>query len=747
MKKTLFTAALFTTLLAGSIFAAPTTRYWDACKPSCGWNGNAGSSPNGICTSCDVQGNKQNGEGGQSACGGGNSYTCIGQAPWAVNDNLAYGFAAAHHNGDCGKCYELTFTSNGEGGTTGGSIIGKKMIIMVSNIGQINEGASFDLMIPGGGVGDFDALSKQVSQLGGPSNYSKWGARYGGFRAGYDGGCGNDAACVKTRCDEAFGTPAMAHLKEGCYWFVDWFKNANNPNADHREVSCPPELVSVYKGNSWRPSGNTPQPTKYTLTVNRNPTGGGTTTPAASQSDISAGTAVNISATPASGYTFTNWTAGSGATIANANSATTTVTLSANATITANFTQQQGGTTYTLTVARNPQAGGTTTPASSQANISAGTAVNISATAASGYNFANWTVTSGTATIANASSANTTVTLSSNATVTANFNQQGATTYTLTVARSPQAGGTTNPASSQSNIASGTAVNISATAASGYTFNNWTVTSGTATIANASSASTTVTLSSNATVTANFRTGSTPGNRTDTTKVEAENAATSIPACPQDPPSNQAMCVGTNTSTGVKNIGYISNGNSATYNVNVKKAGNFTMVLRIALNGADVSSSTITINVNGQSVGTVTSTGTGGWDTYQNVTLNADVPLNAGNNTVVLNFGNSINVDYFLMLGEPGSSVRVVYNTAKTAKTTRAAVTLKESPNGFTAALPSSHAYTSYKLIDLRGKELMSGKIGAGATDLRFDGLKRSVLLLKLEGKGNAPTVVRAVTY
>ena len=31
----------------------------------------------------------------QSGCNGGGAYVCHDQQPWAVNDNLAYGFAAA----------------------------------------------------------------------------------------------------------------------------------------------------------------------------------------------------------------------------------------------------------------------------------------------------------------------------------------------------------------------------------------------------------------------------------------------------------------------------------------------------------------------------------------------------------------------------------------------------------------------------------------------------------------------------
>ena len=273
--------------------------------------------------------------------------------------------------------------------------------------------------------------------------------------------------------------------------------------------------------DSGDPSGNTPGTSinsTYTLSVVRNLENGGSvnvtvnasTTPVAGPSTHAAGTAITLTAVPESGYAFQNWTPTNGNLPAflggSATSAVITFQMNSNVLIRANFQSQGGGTGYTLTVNRNPAGGGTTTPASSQSNIAGGTPVSISATPSNGYTFTNWTVQSGTATLADADSQNTTVTLSTNATVTANFQQQGVnpTTYTLTVNANPAGGGTTTPASSQSNIAAGTPVSISATPSNGYTFSNWTVTSGTATLDSTSSQNTTVTLSTNATVTANF---------------------------------------------------------------------------------------------------------------------------------------------------------------------------------------------------------------------------------------------------
>ncbi|MCL2688214.1 MAG: hypothetical protein FWE57_00005, partial [Chitinispirillia bacterium] len=149
---------------------------------------------------------------------------------------------------------------------------------------------------------------------------------------------------------------------------------------------------------------------------------------------------------------------------------------------------------------RNPTAGGTVSPAS-QVNVNPEVPiVNITAEPASGYRFVDWTVVSGTATFDNANDASTTVTLGSNATIRANFQ-----TFTLTVNRNPTAGGTVSPASQVNVNPEIPIVNITATSASGHRFVNWTVVTGTATFGNAESASTTVTLSSNATIRANFK--------------------------------------------------------------------------------------------------------------------------------------------------------------------------------------------------------------------------------------------------
>jgi len=764
MRNTLFTVAVFTIVLAAADANAVgwLSRYWDGCKPSCSWAGNAGGNP---CKECDKQNNKLNtSDANRNACeGGGTSYTCWDMIPFQVDANTAYGFVATHPPNRCATCYEITFNGSGQHGNTSRhtAIRGKKMIVMASNIGGDVQGEQLDLLVPGGGVGAFDAFSNQIGK-----QKSELGAQYGGLLSDCESQ-GDVAGCLRTKCASVFSGQAL--LKQGCEFYADWLMAAGNPQFDSKSVSCPDVLVNIYKGTATGPGGGPIiTPTTYTLQVARNPTAGGNVAVTAGgntqnnpsgQLTQNANTSIAIAATPATGYSFENWTAVSGSLPSGitATNASITFSITGNVNIRANFKQTTTPpTTYTLQVSRNPTAGGNvavtvgtgspqTNPQNSQ-TVNANTSVTVSATAASGYTFENWTAVSGSLpTGFSATSESATFSIGANVNIRANFKTVTTnpdTKYTLTVTRNPIAGGTTTPASSQSDIAAGTPVSISATVSSGYTFTEWTLVSGTATFANAKSASTTVTLSSNATIRANFQSGSIGGGSKDTITVEAEDATVAIAACPASPPGDQGMCVGTNTSTGVTNIGYIGNGNSATYEVDVARGGTHTMVFRIASNW-DQGQSSFKVTVNNTEVGTI-SGNTNDWDGYTYVTLASDVQFSAGTNSIRLDFLSPINVDHFLIIGEAQVSVRYLNTASRAVK--RANIALTASPRGFTATLPTNHGYTTYRLIDLQGREVRSGKVGDGISTLKFNNLKNSVLLLRLEGK-NTSTVVKAVTY
>jgi streptogramin lyase len=127
--------------------------------------------------------------------------------------------------------------------------------------------------------------------------------------------------------------------------------------------------------------------TAYQLTTAASPADGGTVTPA-SGSYYAFGTVVNLSATPNSGYAFSSWTGN----VANANSASTTVTMSAAQSVTANFSTTSPAVTLTPTVLSfGSQTDGTTSTAQNVVLKNSGTApLSITAIAVTGTNAANF---------------------------------------------------------------------------------------------------------------------------------------------------------------------------------------------------------------------------------------------------------------------------------------------------------------------------------------------------------------------
>jgi len=201
------------------------SRYWDCCKPSCG----------GSNLSCNKGGTAK--DGGGSACSGGSAYMCWNFDPWVdpANKYVAYAFAASKFG--CGGCYELQFS--GKSGcsdsttcpATGTKLLYNTIYVQVINTGSDLKDNQFDLLIPGGGVGLFNACSAQW----GVDN-SQLGAQYGGFLDG----CNGVVTCVQDKCKSVFGS--KPDLLAGCNWFVDWLGAIPNPQINYKKVTCPSQL-------------------------------------------------------------------------------------------------------------------------------------------------------------------------------------------------------------------------------------------------------------------------------------------------------------------------------------------------------------------------------------------------------------------------------------------------------------------------------------------------------------------------
>jgi hypothetical protein len=163
-------------------------------------------------------------------------------SPWAYSTQVAMGYAAV--NGvSCGSCYQLQFSGNSHnapGDPGSAALSGKSMIVMATNIGGIEQG-QFDLLVPGGGVGDFNGCSGQWGIDSG-----ELGARFGGFLPECKSGDHNATkSCMRDKCSSVFQSRGLSELYDGCLWFVDWFEAADNPSFTYRQIDCPSELVSA----------------------------------------------------------------------------------------------------------------------------------------------------------------------------------------------------------------------------------------------------------------------------------------------------------------------------------------------------------------------------------------------------------------------------------------------------------------------------------------------------------------------
>ncbi|OQV23253.1 putative endoglucanase type K [Hypsibius exemplaris] len=199
---------------------ASTTRYWDCCKPSCGWPEKAVVT-NPVQTCLRDGTTKLTDSNAKSGCahdGPGEAFTCTNTVPWVINDRLAYGFAAAKivglDEGDwCCACYKLDFAD--------GPAVGKSMVVQVTNTGYSNS-SNFNLQIPGGGVGSENGCGRQWAV-----NTSSWGQVYGGLDS-------------RDKCEVL---PVV--LRKGCYFRFDWLEGANNPSVHFAKVPCPTELEEI----------------------------------------------------------------------------------------------------------------------------------------------------------------------------------------------------------------------------------------------------------------------------------------------------------------------------------------------------------------------------------------------------------------------------------------------------------------------------------------------------------------------
>ena len=226
------------------------------------------------------------------------------------------------------------------------------------------------------------------------------------------------------------------------YSFTNWTENGNvvSTNASYSfSVTGNRTLVAHFTAQS------------YTITATADPTNGGTVTGGGT---FNYGQSCTLTATPATNYTFVNWTKNG---IQVSTNATYTFTVTESATYVAHF-QLEG---FTISVSANPAEGGTLTGGG---NYNYGENCTVVATANEGYDFINWTE-NGNVVSTNASYS---FTVNSDRTLVANFETQ---TFDIKVSVDPMEAAT---AIGEGNYAYGTEVTLTLLRNEDYRFVNWT---------------------------------------------------------------------------------------------------------------------------------------------------------------------------------------------------------------------------------------------------------------------------------
>jgi uncharacterized repeat protein (TIGR02543 family) len=154
---------------------------------------------------------------------------------------------------------------------------------------------------------------------------------------------------------------------------------------------------------------------QYDLTI-ASTAGGSVTMPGEGVFSCNMCAAVNLVATPSSGYQFVNWTGDVG-TVANINAASTSITLNGDYSITANFEAIPAGQ-YRLDIASSG-CGFVNTPGEGIFDYAKGTVVELVANIVGDNAFVEWT--GDVSTIADVEDATTTITMNGNYAITATF--------------------------------------------------------------------------------------------------------------------------------------------------------------------------------------------------------------------------------------------------------------------------------------------------------------------------------------
>ena len=193
----------------------------------------------------------------------------------------------------------------------------------------------------------------------------------------------------------------------------------------------------------------------YTITATVDPAEAGTIEGSGGYAEDEEAT---IKATPATHYTFKNWTEND---IEVSTDAEYTFTVTGDRTLVANFELKS----YTITTSANPVEGGTVTPGGTYVY---NTEITVVATENEGYEFVSWNANGS---VIPGATISYTFNVTQDVNLVANFKTEDQVTYNITLDVSPQNSGTTQ---GEGTYIEGSSATVKAIANTHYEFENWT---------------------------------------------------------------------------------------------------------------------------------------------------------------------------------------------------------------------------------------------------------------------------------